>query len=230
MTSRNPPVGDLALLDQLFHRLGHLFRFDLRVDAVLVIEVDVVGLELFQAPFDRFADGLPAGIHLEVIAHMPDPAFGREHNFIPVGLQRRPHQFFVISGAAVRVYAGIALGGVKKGVPHIDRLRQQFGHLPHIRRCAGGVGHPHAAEADRRYRQVSAQYPCLHMVSPLSVCRFSAGADGPVFFSNSYCKRFAPGFQSGFPGLRISFAYPELPDESAPGASSRCRIPANSST
>src|SRR5207344_747213 len=43
-------VGDLAGVDELFHRAGDVFDGDARVDAVLVVEVDAVGAQPPQRP------------------------------------------------------------------------------------------------------------------------------------------------------------------------------------
>ena len=53
---RQSEVTDLAGFDQLLDRAGDVFDRDVRVDAVLVQQVDVVGAESFQRGVDGLAD------------------------------------------------------------------------------------------------------------------------------------------------------------------------------
>lgn len=54
---RNTPVEDFALTNQVGHHTCHFFRRNLRVDTVLVIEVDAVGMQAVERFLDRAADG-----------------------------------------------------------------------------------------------------------------------------------------------------------------------------
>ena len=64
-----PEMQNLPFLDEFLHRSGHVFDGHLRIDPVLVVKVDVVGLEAFQRCFDHFPD--VGGLAIQAAASAP---------------------------------------------------------------------------------------------------------------------------------------------------------------
>ena len=54
------PVGDFAFFDKAAHYTGNFFNRNGRVLTVLVVKVDMVGLQAFQRTFNGFADAFGA--------------------------------------------------------------------------------------------------------------------------------------------------------------------------
>ena len=80
-------VADLALRDQLGEGADGVLDGRVRVDPVLVVQVDVVGAEPLQGPFDRGADVRRAAVEVPG----PPPAWETKPNFVArTTLSRRP--------------------------------------------------------------------------------------------------------------------------------------------
>ena len=130
---------------------------------MLVVQVDVVGLQAPEASFQGLADGFRAAVHLQVISQVAHAALGAEHNFVPDPLDPVSHGLLVVGGGAVRVGAGVALGRVKKGVAQVESLADFFGRFRPFQRGAESVAQAHAAQAHCRDLQVCiAQCSDLH--------------------------------------------------------------------
>ncbi len=75
---REPEMLHLALLDEVLHRTGDFFDGHVRVDAVLIEQVNDVGLEAFERRFSDFLNvrrptvqsGLFAGIRINFEAEL----------------------------------------------------------------------------------------------------------------------------------------------------------------
>src|SRR3989442_503099 len=79
---REAEVPHLALADQLLHRSGDVLDRRVRVDAMLVEEVDVFGLESLQAPVDRDLDVLGAAVYAAVL--LPVSGSTSQPNLVPI--------------------------------------------------------------------------------------------------------------------------------------------------
>ena len=55
-------MQDFTLSDKICHDLRYRFRFDIRIDAVLIIKVDAVGSQTAKRFFHRMTDGSGACI------------------------------------------------------------------------------------------------------------------------------------------------------------------------
>ena len=53
---RQPEVFHLSLLDEFFDGSGHIFNRDIRVDAVLVEQIDAIGPETLERSLGDFFD------------------------------------------------------------------------------------------------------------------------------------------------------------------------------
>jgi hypothetical protein len=80
-------VADLALDDQLVQGGDRLLERRLGVGAMVLVEVDVVGLEPAQARLDRPADVAAGATRLLLVAAHPRAELGGEHDLVPAALE-----------------------------------------------------------------------------------------------------------------------------------------------
>ena len=111
---------------------------------MLVVEVDVVGLQAAERAFHGTAYRLRARVGQQRIRH--DAAFHVEAqaefrgngNPVTVGSQGFAQQFLVV----VRTLIDIRIvGGVKECVTHVHSFSQEFRHLPMVGRRTVGMAH-----------------------------------------------------------------------------------------
>ena len=115
-----------------------------RVDAVLVVQVDVVGAEPLQRAFDGGADVRRAAV--EVPAPPPaweiEPELRGEHDLVAAALDGPADELLV----GVRA---VDLGGVDEGDAEVEGAVDGADRLGVVAAGAGvGGGHAHRAEAD----------------------------------------------------------------------------------
>ena len=98
-------VADLALLDQRRHRSHGFFDGHLGVDAMLVVEVDVVGPEPLERPFDRPAHVRSGAVLRPDARHVAwdrvihaATELRRDHVLVAVPLIARPTSSSLVSG------------------------------------------------------------------------------------------------------------------------------------
>ena len=110
-----PEVADLALRDELAHRADRLLDRDIGVDAVQVVEVDVVEAQALERALDRALtfSGVPSlldrrrvGVHVALDAELG----GEDERVAVAALERRAEQLLV------RVRP-VHLGGVEEVTP-----------------------------------------------------------------------------------------------------------------
>ena len=138
---REPEVADLALLDQLLHRADRLLDRDGLVDAVLVVEVDVVDAEPRQRRVARAADVVGLAVDAEEAAVLAAlvAELGREHDLVAAAGDRAADELLVGERA-------VHVGRVEEGDAELERALDRGDRLALV----GGpveLGHPHAAEA-----------------------------------------------------------------------------------
>jgi hypothetical protein len=138
-------VANLACLDQLGKRADRLLDRRLGVDAVLVVEVDVVGAEAPQGGLASLAHVLgatadAAGPGVAGIDH--DPELGRQHHLVAPPADRRADQLLVRVGA-------VDVRGVEEVDAQLQRPVDGRGGFVVVD-WPVGIGHPHAAEPHRR--------------------------------------------------------------------------------
>ena len=157
-------VLDLAFPDQFLDRAGHVFDRHVRVDPVLIKQVDGTHLE----PLERALDGRldvfrpaiqagrtlhPAGIEFRIEV---EPELGGDHHLVAEGSEGFAHKFFV----QVRA---VDLGGVEEGDAAFHRGPEQRDHLALVGSPAVGMAHSHAAKAEsRNFQAAVSQFSFLH--------------------------------------------------------------------
>ena len=141
---READVADLALGDELCQGADRVLDGRLRVDPVLVVEVDVVGAEPPQGTLNRRADVRRAAVEdAGAATGMRDEAeLRRQHDLVAVTLEGSADQLLVQEGA-------VDLGGVEVGDAQVQRPvdganRLRVAALPDV----VVAGHRHGTESD----------------------------------------------------------------------------------
>jgi hypothetical protein len=118
------------------------------IDAVLVQQIDVAGLQPAQRTFDClgnvFGSAVSFGTNLFAVLDAKTELAG-EHHLVAVPAQCPPEQFLVAQGS-------IDLGGVEKCAAKFQGAVQRRERFRLVRRTVG-LTHAHAPEADRGYPQ-----------------------------------------------------------------------------
>src|SRR5205085_8251310 len=114
--SRAGDVTDLALMHEVVERAQGLLDRAARIFDVLIIEVDVIGIEAPKAGLDRGHD-VAAGSALQpsIPVHRPSE-FRRQHDLVAMPRQRAAEKFLRAALYPVRI------GAVEKGDADIERL------------------------------------------------------------------------------------------------------------
>ena len=146
---REAEVLHLAGLHELLHRTDRLFDRRVEVDAVLVVEVDVVDAEPLEARVTGLANVLgaavdadPAAVRIALVAELR-----REHDLVAAIGDRSADELFVGERP-------VHVGGVEEVDTELDRAMDR-------RDCFAFVGrsvelrHAHAAEAEGRDFELS---------------------------------------------------------------------------
>ena len=134
----------LALFDQIADGSGDLFDWHVPIDAVLVEEIDMIGLQPTERPVDGLANrprpAVAFGADL-LAAFEAEAEFRRDDDLVAPILQRPADELLVGERA-------IALGGVEERAAELDRPMKRRDRLAFVSRAVG-LAHAHAAEADR---------------------------------------------------------------------------------
>ena len=157
-----PVVPDLALGDELGERTDGLLDGGARVHAVLVVQVDVVGVEPLQRALDGQADVLGAAVEAaRAVAAVQDRAeLRRDHHLVPATGERASEQFLV----QVRP---VHLRGVEQGDAEVDRAVDRRDRTGLVGAGTGVEGrHAHAAEADASDLEAVAERCFPHVILP----------------------------------------------------------------
>jgi hypothetical protein len=158
---------DLAGLDEFLDRARDVLDGHIRVDPVLIVEIDGVHAEPSQRSVDDLLDHLgPAGDPTPGLAFnwIDVPAeLGGDYDLVMVRSECLADQFLVGLGT-------IDLCGVEEGHTATHCGADQRDHLLPIRLVAVATSHTHAAQPDRgNLKTVSAQGACVHVRAPLVI-------------------------------------------------------------
>src|SRR2546423_13071661 len=160
-------VLDLARLNQFLHRARHVFNRHLRVNPVLIEQVNCLDLESLERALDRPRDLLwptiqtgrtlhPTGIEIRTEV---EPELGGDDNLLAEGSERFAHKLFVQERA-------VNLGGVEKRDAAFHGCPKKRGHLLLVFGRAVRKTHSHAAQSESRNFQVAiSKFALLHCFS-----------------------------------------------------------------
>jgi hypothetical protein len=150
-------VADLACVDEFLDGAGDLLDRHLRVDAVLVEQVDGVGAEPPEGAVDGAADvlGIAGQSGLAALLVEREAELGGDDDLVAHGREGFADEFLVAIGA-------VDLGGVEEGDSAIDRGAQQVDHLATVARVrAEALAHAHAAEPEGGHLQAAGAQDAL---------------------------------------------------------------------
>ena len=155
---RQAEVAHLAGADQLPDRARHVLHRHVRVNAVLIEEVEAVGLQAPQGVLGNRAYALRPAVHARLRSAVLEAELGRDDDLIADGRQGLAHH--VLVGA-------VGLGGVEERHPARERLADQRDGLRLVQPRAVAEAQSHAAEAESRdLRAILAEFPLLHRFAP----------------------------------------------------------------
>src|SRR6266516_4996955 len=168
---RKAEVLDLPFSNQVLHRSGHIFDGHVRVNAVLIEQIDGIDLQSLERALGNLLDVLWPTILAQLlpIGTKFEPEFGGDHHLPTEGSKRFAHQFFVCERA-------VRFSGVEEGDAPFDGFTYKSNHLLLVCRRAVGKAHAHAAESEGRDFQVVLSkcallhYSCLLSLSERSEC------------------------------------------------------------
>lgn len=95
-------------MDEVPDRACHIFDGHVRVDAMLVEDVDMIGPEAFQSRICDVADALGAAVETVRWHTVPEAELRGDHHMLANGLQRLSYNLLIETRP-------ISLGGVEKG-------------------------------------------------------------------------------------------------------------------
>jgi hypothetical protein len=93
-------VAHFPLANEVAHGPHHVLDGNVLVHAVLVEEVDVVGLEAAQRPLDGLTDVLGPAVHADDLSVLDlEPELGRDDRLVALSLERLSEQLLVVERA-----------------------------------------------------------------------------------------------------------------------------------
>src|SRR5947209_11826819 len=110
---RETEVLDLALLNQLLHRARHVLNRHLRVNAVLIEQINRLDLEPPERAFDGLLDVLRLAVEAVRLCGEIEPELGGDYYLVAEGCECLAHEFFVRERA-------VNFGGVEEGDAALD--------------------------------------------------------------------------------------------------------------
>ena len=163
----------LPSLDQFLHRPGDVLDGHVRVDAVLVEQVDAVGPEPLERRLRDLPDVLGPAVEARLLPALDlEAELGGDHHPVADGGEGLADEFLVRERA-------VDLGGVEERDPEIDGRPDQRDPLLLLDGRAVAEAQAHAAEAERRHFQVALpELALLHCV--LLSCRRTHGVGSTI--------------------------------------------------
>jgi hypothetical protein len=158
--SEKAEVVDLACADQVLDRAGHVLDRHVRVDPVLVEQVDAVGLEPLERGVGDLPDPLRPAVHARLGIPVLEAELGGDHYLVAERRQGLAHQLLVGEGA-------IGFGGVEERHSVLERVSDQRDRILFFQSGAIGEVQSHAAEAQgRNFEATVTEFALLHFRSP----------------------------------------------------------------
>ena len=137
-----PEVPDLAFANQVFDRTGDVFDRHVGVDAVLVEEVDPIGLEPLQRRLRHLANVRRPAVQSSRLAVVElEAELGGDHNLIAHWTKRLADQFFVRERS-------VGFGRVEERDAALEGRADDANALGMARRLTVAEADPHTAEPD----------------------------------------------------------------------------------
>ena len=153
----HPKVLHLALLNQLFHRPGHVFDGHVRVNAMLIEQINRLDLEPLERGFDNLSDVLGLAVQAALLAAIAiESELGGDDHLPTERSEGFADEFLVGEGA-------IDFGGVEERDALFDSRPNQGDHRLFISSRTIAKAHAHAAETESRDLQFTfSKFALLH--------------------------------------------------------------------
>ena len=137
---------DLAFADQVLDRAGDIFDRHVRVDAMLIEEIDDARLQSLERRFSHLLDVLGPAVEAPLLAVFGidvETELCCDHHVVAERSERLANQFLVGERA-------VDFGGVEEGDTAFERRPDERNSLLLVDRGTVAVAQSHAAEADGR--------------------------------------------------------------------------------
>ena len=115
---RKAEVLHLSLPNQFLYRTGDFFDRNVRINAMLIEQIDGLHLESLERTFDGFLDMFRLTIQAcrsrtRISSTQVEPEFGRDHQLLPERSEGFAHEFFIGEWA-------VNLSSIKEGYAAFD--------------------------------------------------------------------------------------------------------------
>ncbi len=142
---RKAEMLDLPFLDQFLDCPRHVFDGDVRVHAVLIEQINDIGLQPLQRGFRHLFDVFRSALQLTpprfAASSRFEPELSGDHHLLTNGRKSFAHEFFIGKRA-------IHFGGIEEGDAMFDRRSKKRDHLLRVREWRVRKAHSHAAESE----------------------------------------------------------------------------------
>ena len=155
---RKSEVLHLTFPNQILHRAGHIFDRNVRIDTMLIEQIEHVCPESFQRSLSNFLNVLWSTVDADLLAFGTDleSELGGDHHSLTHWSQRFADELFVREWA-------VNFSGVEERDASFHCCSQKRDHLLLILRRTVARAHSHAAESDCRYCQTAlSKFTLLH--------------------------------------------------------------------
>src|SRR5262245_27067556 len=154
---RHSEVPDLAFADQILHRARHVLDRDSRIDAMLIEEIDAVGVEALQRSLGHVTDVRGATVQSGLLAVLEfERELRRNHDLVAYRSKCFANECFVRERS-------VGLGGVEERDSTFECRPNHRDAVVAVCRAAIAGAEAHAAEAEcRHFEAALTQRPCLH--------------------------------------------------------------------
>src|SRR5260370_36634248 len=135
-------VANFGFANQVGHGADGFLDRSVSIDAVLVVQINVIDGEALEAGFASAAGVLGLSVYaarLRIIKIAHNTEFGGQHDLIALAFDRAAHEFFVLEWA-------VHVGGVEKVAAEFDGPVNGGDGLRFVARSVK-FGHAHAAES-----------------------------------------------------------------------------------
>ena len=160
---RKSEVFHLTFLNQLLHRSGDFFDWNVRIDTVLIEQVDDIGLETLQRSLGDLLDVLRAAIQPSLLASARiklEPELGGDHHVPAVRSESFAHEFLVRKRA-------VDFSRIEERNPAFHCCPDDRDHLFRVSGRPVAKTHAHAPEPKSRNFQVAfSKFALLHCFLP----------------------------------------------------------------
>ena len=149
-----PEVFDLAFANQVLHRARDVLDRNVRVDAVLIEQIDPIGLESLQRRVGDLPDVRGPAVQTRLLAALElEAELRRNHHLIANRAERFPDELFVRERP-------VGFGGVEERDATVNgRADDRDAFFPARGRPVAEAD-AHAAEAERRHFQAALSQVC----------------------------------------------------------------------